>query len=306
MILCYGGVALETFIDLPYQPKPGVAHIICEEHNRLGGGSAHVAEWLGSWHVPTRLSGYVIGTDPSGDQLWRWLAEHPLLDLSCLQRSDDVHTLVSRTIPFPNGDRYLLCVGYGNVTLTPPAPELLDGIDILEIAFYHRQVRGNAASIEMARLAATRGVRIVAMDVIAPDVADLPATEIIVNSAASIREQMPDADIRTHGRELQASSHGAVIVTDGDREVLAFDRDGAEYSVLPPKVTPTDATGAGDSFRAGVIYGLHQGWAMRDTLRWATAVGALQVQRSLEQDRPPSIATIKALADQIEVHARRR
>ncbi len=306
MVLCYGGIALETFIDLPYQPKPGIAHIICDEHSRLGGGSAHVAEWLGSWDVPTRLSGYVIGTDLSSDQLWRWLSDYPTLDLSCLQRSEEVHTLVSRTIPFPNGDRYLLCVGYGNVTLTPPAPELLDGIDILEIAFYHRQLRGNAASIEMARLAATRGVKIVAMDVIAPDVADLPATELIINSAASIREQTPHADIRAHGRELQASSRGVVVITDGDREILAIDRHGVEYSVLPPRVTPTDATGAGDSFRAGMIYGLHQRWSLPATLRWATAVGALQVQRSLQQDRPPSLATIRALADQVEVRTQTR
>lgn len=223
--------------------------------------------------------------------------------MSCLQRSEEVHTLVSRPSRCPNGDRYLLCVGYGNVTLTPPAPELLDGMDVLEIAFYHRQLRGNAASIEMAGLAATRGVKIVAMDVIA-DVADLPATGLVVNSAASIREQTPHADIRAHGRELQTSSRGVVVITDGDREVLAMNRRGVEYSFAQSHADRRH--GRRRQLRAGMIYGLHQRWSLPDTLRWATAVGALQVQRSLEQDRPPSLATIRSLADQVEVRTQTR
>lgn len=301
MVLCYGGIALETVIELPYQPRPGIAHIICEEHSRLGGGSAHVAEWLASWGVPTRLSGYVIGRDPGGDQLWRWLSAYPNLDLSHLERSEDVQTLASRTVPFPNGDRYLLCVGYAHVTVTPPAPELLEGVEILEIAFYDRQERGNAAAAEMAGLAAARGIKIVAMDVIAPSSGALPALEVVINSAASIREQYPGADLRQHSRALRATSGGIVIVTDGERDILAFDRDGIEYSALPPRVTATDATGAGDSFRAGIIFGLHKGWPLPDSLRWAAAVGALQVQRSLAQDRPPSSDVVADLASQIEV-----
>ncbi len=301
MVLCYGGIALETVIDLPYQPKPGIAHIICEEHSRLGGGSAHVAEWLSSLGIPTRLSGYVLGNDPGGDQIWRWLSQYPNLDLSRLQRADEVQTLVSRTIPFPNGDKYLLCVGYAHVTVTPPAPELLEGVEILEIAFYHRQERGNAAAAEMAHLAAARGVKIVAMDVIAPDEFGLPAVDVIINSAASIREEFPAADIRAHTRALQARNGGIVIVTDGEHELLAIDRSGAAHTVLPPTVIPTDTTGAGDSFRAGIIYGLTQGWSLPDSLRWAAAVGALQVQRSLSQDAPPARDKIVALASRIEI-----
>lgn len=301
MVLCYGGIALETVIELPYAPKPGVAHIICEERSRLGGGSAHVAEWLASWEVPTRLSGYVLGRDPSGDQLQGWLSAYPTLDLRFLERSDGVGTLVSRTVPFPDGDKYLLCVGYANVTLTPPAVALLDDVDVLEIAFYHRQDRGNAAALALAGLAAARGVKIVAMDMFAPIVADPPAADVVINSAASIREQHPAIDVRAHGRALRARTGGTVIVTDGGRELWAVDRDGAEYVARPPDVRATDSTGAGDSFRAGVIYGLVQGWPLADTLRWATAVGALQIQRSLAQDRPPARDRIAQLAEQVEV-----
>lgn len=305
MVLCYGGIALETVIELPYTPKTGIAHIICEEHSRLGGGSAHVAEWLASWGVPTRLTGYVLGVDGDGDQLLRWLSEHRSLDLGFVERSADVRTLVSRTVPFTDGHKYLLCVGYGNVTVTPPSQAMLDGVEILEIAFYHRQVVGNAAALDMARLAAGRGVKIVAMDVIATDEIALPPAEVIVNSAASIRELFPDADTREHSLALRAAGHGIVIVTNGEREVWAIDRDGTEYTLRPPKVTAVDATGAGDSFRAGVIHGLRQKWSLPETLRWAAAVGALQIQRSLSQDRPPSTERIADLAASLEVRSTR-
>ncbi|HRF46320.1 MAG TPA: carbohydrate kinase family protein [Anaerolineales bacterium] len=304
MILCYGGIALETVIELPYDPIPGVAHIICEERSRLGGGSGHVAEWLASWEVPTRLAGYVLGADPDGDRLVRWLSAYPSLDLRFLERSDTAQTLVSRTVPFADGSRYLLCIGYADVTVTAPRPELLDGVSILEVAFYHRQERGNAAAAEMTRLALAHGIRVTAMDVITGDeVGALAGLDLIINSAASIREQYSNADPFEHARALQARSGGIVIVTNGARETLAIDADGSTYRAQPPTVPITDATGAGDSFRAGMIYGLHQGWHLPECLRWATAVGALQVQRSLIQAPPPGLDQVASLARQIDVHA---
>jgi hypothetical protein len=129
---------------------------------------AHVAEWLASWGVPTRLAGYVLGADPDGERLLKWLRAYPSLDLGHVEQSASAQTVVSHTVPFPDGSRYLLCSGHADVTVTPPRPELLEGVGMLEIALYRRQERGNAAAIEMARLAAARGVRIGAMDVITP------------------------------------------------------------------------------------------------------------------------------------------
>lgn len=49
----------------------------------------------------------------------------------------------------------------------------------------------------------------------------------------------------------------------------------AEAAVLPVDVV--DATGAGDSFDAGFLYGTLAGWSLRDTLELATACGSLSV-----------------------------
>ncbi len=301
-VLCYGGITIESAFELPDQPIPGVSHIICQEHYRLGGGAANVAEWLGSWDVPTRLAGYAIGDDRYGDQIWQWLNEYATLDLRYIKRLKGINTLVARSIPFPDGNKYLFCSDFAKAELSPITPDLLDDVQILEIAFYYRNPRGNAAAAELAKMAYNKGIKIVAMDVLSPTDETLPLADVVINSVASIVEQYPGANILQHSKVLQKVNKGVVITTDGSRQVYAIDRDGSVYSLLPPKVSVTESTGAGDSFRAGIIYGLLQQWPLERLLLWATAVGALQVQRSLDQDRPPAKVKIAELAKQIEIH----
>jgi len=57
-----------------------------------------------------------------------------------------------------------------------------------------------------------------------------------------------------------------------------------------------DTTGAGDSFNAGMIYGLLQGWPWPRVLRFANAVGAIVVSR--QTDRHPDIASVEHLLQQ--------
>jgi len=301
-VLCYGGITVESIIVLPYQPKPGIAHIICEEHFRLGGGAANVAEWLASWSVPTRLSGNIIGYDPYGDQIWDWLSGYPAIDLQHVKRQSDVRTLIARSIPFPDGNRYLFCSDFASALLVPPTQEMLDDVQVLEIAFYYRNPNANAASAELAKLAHAKGVKIVAMDVVSTHHETLPLVNIIINSAASIIEQHQGVNMLEHSKALHSVSKGIVITTDGSNRITAIDQDGKLYFAIPPKVPVTETTGAGDSFRAGIIFGILEGWSLDRSLRWATAVGALQVQRDFSQAYPPTKNKIADLAEQIKVH----
>ena len=300
-VLCYGGIAIESIFKLPYQPKPGIAHIICEEYYRLGGGAANVAKWLGNWSIPTRLSGNAIGYDHYGDLVWKSLSAFQSIDLQFLKRDQAISTLIARSIPFPDGNTYLFCSDFASAMFASPTPEMLEDIQILEISFYYRNPRSNAVSAELARLAKSRGIKIVAMDIVSTDHETLPLADIIINSAASIFEQNPDVKILEHSKGLQSISNGIVITTNGSQEINAIDQDGTQYSLFPPKVQVTDSTGAGDSFRAGIIYGQIEGWSLTQSLKWAAAVGALQVQRNFSRDQLASINEIAEIANQIKV-----
>ena len=44
-------------------------------------------------------------------------------------------------------------------------------------------------------------------------------------------------------------------------------------------IRPVDTTGAGDSFAAGFIYGLSQGWSLEESARFGNECGARAVQQ---------------------------
>lgn len=149
---------------------------------------------------------------------------------------------MARSIPFPDGSKYLFCSDFAKATLVQPNEELLENVQILEIAFYYGNSRRNAAAAELARMAYTKGIKIVAMDLLSRKDETLPMVDIIINSVESIWEQYPNVNILEHSIELQAVIQGVVITTDGSREINAIDRDGSLYSALPPEVMPVETT----------------------------------------------------------------
>lgn len=57
------------------------------------------------------------------------------------------------------------------------------------------------------------------------------------------------------------------------------DAFGKQYYQSAYKVPVVDTTGAGDSFVAGILYGLNQGWEIEKVTRFASAVGAHCIQQ---------------------------
>src|SRR5438045_2353923 len=99
-----------------------------------------------------------------------------------------------------------------------------------------------------------------------------------------------------------APNPGAVVVVDdGGRRTVLWHRDaraapleGDRFHLAPAMpVKAVDTTGAGDVFRAGVIYGLLQGWAVPALLRFANAAAALSCTREGAIASVPTLAEIK-------------
>jgi len=63
---------------------------------------------------------------------------------------------------------------------------------------------------------------------------------------------------------------GAYLITKGRDEIL-------QPSLELPEGYIVGSTGAGDSFCAGVLYGLHRGWSHEKTLRFAVCAGAMNL-----------------------------
>ncbi len=294
-VLCYGELGIDNLIRLPRLPSPEQAAFPISESYHVGGAAANSALWLAGWEVPVRLAGNYVGRDDYGERLLGRLRAYPTISLEYVTQRDDVVTPFCRVMVTPDGERTFLVFWYPRTPKTRLTSDILRGCVYLALDLY-----GGEERAEAARLARSAGVRTVVGDVIWLDHEVLPLTDIATNSAAYIRETFPDADIRQHAQALRRVSGGIVITTDGPRPIHVIGLDGMEFSVQPPKVLPVDATGAGDAFRSGLIYGLLQGWPLEDSVCFGAAAGAFSVQQEGSASEPVSAAEVAALASTLQ------
>jgi ribokinase len=80
-------------------------------------------------------------------------------------------------------------------------------------------------------------------------------------------------------------------VTLGERGSVTF----ADHEIIEIpafKVNVVDTTGAGDVFHGGYIYGLLQGWPVRECVRFASAAAALKCRELGGRTGIPSLGEV--------------
>lgn len=291
-VFCYGELGVDNLIRVPHLPSPEVAAFPTHETYHVGGAAANTAVWLAHWDVPVKLAGNHIGLDPYGVDLRNWLSEFTLINFEFVEQSEGVTTPFCRVMVTPDGERSFLIFGYQEAPKTTLTIEMLTTSKFLALDLY-----GGEERLSAARVAHELHVLTVIGDVIWLDHEALPLTSIATNSAAYIRQEFPGIDVRKHARELQAISGGIVVTTDGAGPIHVIDAKTEEFIVLPPKVVPKDATGAGDAFRAGLIYGLLESWPLERSVCLGAAAGAHGVQNEGAASNPPRLDEIQVLAD---------
>lgn len=129
----------------------------------------------------------------------------------------------------------------------------------------------------------------------------LPESELLKNAAAAvisaefIKNNFPGEDTGTLFERYAANAAGLVIFTFGAREIL-FGRRGSQVRRFSPyKVEVKSTLGAGDTFRAGVVYGMLQHWADEKTVAFAAATAASVCTRFPMAFDPPSLDEVTGL-----------
>ena len=64
--------------------------------------------------------------------------------------------------------------------------------------------------------------------------------------------------------------------------------------------TAIDATGAGDAFRSGLLYGLFRGFDLPRSVCWGVAAGSLKVKNLGAATTLPDFKEIEALANSLQ------
>ncbi len=294
-VFCYGELGVDNIIHVPRVPTPESAAFPSSESYRIGGAAANTAVWLAAWGVRVALAGNVIGRDEYGRALLAWLHRFPTLELRRVRPRRGVETPFCRIMVTPDGERSILVYWFSRTPKIPLTRKLLGGARFLALDLY-----GGEERLEAARIARLAGVRTVVGDVVSPDHPVLPFSNIVTNSAAYVRECFPGVDVERHTRALQAKSGGILVTTDGSGPVHVLNADGTVFRVRPPAVEARDATGAGDAFRAGLIFGLLRGWTLERSVCWATAAGSLKAGQP-EGFGVPGFENVDSLARTLRV-----
>lgn len=298
-IFVYGESGADNIIQVPYLPTPDRAACILSEAYFTGGVGANVAVVLANWGVNVRLSGNALGDDEYGLLARRGLERHPTLDLAYLETRPGLRTPFWRIMVTPDGERSQL-YGFGELSATPLRRDMLGGARLLALDLYGGEERNQAA-----RMAHKAGLTLVVGDITDPNHPLLPITHVAVNSASLTRGEYPGMDPFEHARRLQHISGGIVLTTDGGNPALAIDRDGSEFWASPPQVKVLDATGAGDAFKAGVMYGLWKGWKLQQAVAWGMAAGSLNTRTAGATSFPPTITEVNETLPRVQISTSR-
>ena len=294
-VLCYGEIGIDNIIQADGLPSPENAVFPTADSYHGGGAAANTAVWLAMLGIHVKLTGNVIGFDTYGGMILEGLRKHPNLDLSLVEQRAGVTTPFTRAIVTPDGERSFLIFWYPQAPKVALTGEMLEGVRYVALDLY-----GGPERLATARLAHESGLATAIGDVVWPDHPALPYTSIATNSGPYIRQNFPGVDVRQHARKLQSISKGIVITTDGPDKVHALDRQGNGFTIQPPAVNAVDATGAGDAFRAGLLYGLLQGFDLPRSLCWAVATGSLKVRNVGAATTLPDFKEVEELANSLQ------
>ncbi|PKO20204.1 MAG: hypothetical protein CVU38_21360 [Chloroflexi bacterium HGW-Chloroflexi-1] len=291
-VLCYGTISIDSVTHLPYLPTPRRDVAAIYEYDEVGGEAPTVAIPLALWGLRILLVGNTIGADRKGAFILDRLARYALLDTRYVHQAPDAITPFSRILVTPDGERSRIAYGYEDVPKVELVPDMLRRAGVLSVDAHGRDERDRAAQV-----ARDLGKLVISADAIWPQHPLASLSDVVIISRAWLHNNFPGVYEYDHALELQAQGAGVIIVTDGSRPVLVVRADGAAFGFEPYHIpNAVDTSGAGDLFKAGIIYGwLQPDWPLERKVAFACAAAGLNCQRKRGDDPPPTLEEISAL-----------
>ncbi len=273
-VYVYGVIATSTLVELdgafPAEAGYGeIAHI----HESFGGEAAGGAYVLARLGVATKLSGNRLGSDPDSRRVIELLTE---AGVDCSVIATDSPSPVTEIVFSSRDERTVFGTYTRMLTANDWSQPSRDDISSSRIVCLDPFF--GDASERAARWCREASIPFVTIDT-SPD-SDLTrgAEVLIVSEEFASRSVEPIDTLELLARYMQ-SCHGLVILTRGSQPLLYARSDGQVREFAPYPVKARDTAGAGDSFRAGIIYGMLRDYDDEQLIETASAISAMVCQR---------------------------
>lgn len=283
-VYAYGVIAPSTLIELADEyPSAGGYSEITAVHPSLGGEAAGGAYVLARLGIATKLAGNRLGDDDSSRRVRQVLAAVGV-DCSAIPLEPDASPVTEVVIAA--GSARTIFGTYRRLAedraWNEPSRDDVRASRIVCLDPFFGD-----SSRQVAEWCVEDGIPYVTVDV-APD------TEIARHAAALvISEEFTGRTLTTTDAHQVVAGYveqcpGLVILTRGGGRLISARRGEVSREHEPFEVEVGDSTGAGDSFRAGIVYGLLRGDPDDEMIRIAAALAAIVCQRAPGVLRSPT------------------
>lgn len=269
-VYAYGVIAPSALYVLgdDFPPPAGYAEI-AEVHPSIGGEAAGGAYVLARLGVATKLDGNRLGAD---DESARVVAVLSAAGVDCTAIALDPHTSPVTEVVFATSDARTVFGTYGRLSAdrswNHPARE-----DVLASRIVCLDPFFGDASLQVARWCREAAIPYVTVDT-APDSEIAHHSDVLVVSEEFASRTFGPFQPEEMLAAYTGRCDGLVILTRGNEPLLYGRGDEPVREHTPVSVEVRDTTGAGDSFRAGIIYGKLRGYNDERVIATASAVAA--------------------------------
>lgn len=284
--------------------------VFCDEPLKLmlGGNGGNCAYVLAGFGAPTALCS-AIGQDELGDLVRRWLGERQVA-LTGLVRNAHCATAYT-TIVMDNALNRLAFHHPGALaalTYDDLPPNLLAAANVLLVTGYTilPQLRPHGFA---QVLAAAHQRRVITAVDIGPAIGQpaqlaeltplLPNIDYLIANRHELAVCAGVEDVEQGATRLLKAGARCVIVKLG-KAGAAIRMAGMHTHVPGFHVETRSTVGAGDSFNAGLLYGLQHGWTIETAVRFGNAAAALVVASERGILGSPTLARVEAFLGQAD------
>ncbi len=270
---------------------------IAEQYFLPGGETGTAATVLASLGVSVRMDGTWIGTEVA-PLLKSFYADKPV-DLSPLCFTDEPgvmdYVVIAGLVRSPMG-RFQTLFSSGKRWWSIPKEEDIALCKAAAVDPYFGE-----ESLLAAELCRRNSVPFVTIDSPHDSVLHRQAAVNVVSKECTLQHYAgaaPEEIIRL----MQRETDGLTILTQGSGEMLYARKGEPVHRMKPFPVTVRSTLGAGDTFKAGCVYGLLHGMGDADLVRFASACSAIAVSRFPLPLNPPKLQEVENLISSMEQH----